>query len=170
MPFKEIADQKDFRLKVLINVLEKNNVDINTIDAFTGRGGGLVSCPGGTYLINDKLYGHASTMFTVKHPAALGATLAYELGQKYSKPSFCVNPPDVDEFKVEARITGINELYRESRVHALNQKEIANRYADKIGKNFSFSFSTTFLSSSLQTASLSILHSYLSCSSLAILI
>lgn len=135
-PFKDISDQKDFRLNVLIQVLEKNNVDINTIDAFTGRGGGLVSCPGGTYLINDKLYEHASTMFTVKHPATLGATIAYELGQKYSKPAFCVNPPDVDEFKVEARITGIKDLYRESRVHALNQKEIANRYANKIGKNY----------------------------------
>jgi len=135
-PFKEISDQKEFRLNIITKVLEDNNIDINTINAFSGRGGGLVSCPGGTYLINDKLYEHARTMFTVKHPATLGATLAYELGQKYSKPSFCVNPPDVDEFKIEARITGINDLYRESRVHALNQKEIANRYANKIGSNY----------------------------------
>lgn len=135
-PFREIADQKDFRLEVLINVLNEENVDINSIDAFSGRGGGLVSCPGGTYLINEKMYEHASTMFTVKHPAALGATLSYELGKKYNKPAFCVNPPDVDEFKIEARITGINGLYRESRVHALNQKEIANRYANKVGKNY----------------------------------
>lgn len=134
--FKEIADQKDFRLEVLVKVLEDNNVDISDIDAFSGRGGGLVSCPGGTYLINDKMYEHASTMFTVKHPAALGATIAYELGQKYSKPAFCINPPDVDELKLEARITGIDGLYRESRVHALNQKEIANRYADKVGKKY----------------------------------
>lgn len=135
-PFKEISDQKEFRLNILIKVLEENNIDIKTIDAFSGRGGGLVSCLGGTYIINEKLYEHASTMFTVKHPATLGATLAYELGSLYKKPSFCVNPPDVDEFKIEARITGINELYRESRVHALNQKEIANRYANKIGKNY----------------------------------
>lgn len=135
-PFKEIADQKDFRFQVLIETLEKNNIDITTIDAFSGRGGGLVSCAGGTYLINEKMYEHASTMFTVKHPAALGATLSYELGKKYNKPAFCVNPPDVDEFKIEARPTGINNLYRESRVHALNQKEIANRYADKIGKKY----------------------------------
>lgn len=135
-PFKEIENQKDFRLEVLIKVLKEENVDINSIDAFSGRGGGLVSCPGGTYLINEKMYEHASTMFTVKHPAALGATLSYELGKKYNKLAFCVNPPDVDEFKVEARITGINGLYRESRVHALNQKEIANRYANKVGKNY----------------------------------
>ena len=135
-PFKEISDQKGFRLQILIKTLEENDVDINSIDAFSGRGGGLVNCPGGTYTINEKLYEHASTMFTVKHPATLGATLAYELGQKYNKPSFCVNPPDVDEFKIEARPTGINGVYRESRIHALNQKEIANRYADKIGKKY----------------------------------
>lgn len=135
-PFKEIADQKDFRLNVLIETLKKNNIDIETIDAFSGRGGGLVSCPGGTYEINEKMYEHASTMFTVKHPAALGATLSYELGKKYGKRAFCVNPPDVDEYKLEARLTGIPEIYRESRIHALNQKEIANRYADKIKKNY----------------------------------
>ena len=136
-PFKEIKAQKDFRLNTLLRVLKENNVDIKEIDAFSGRGGGLVSCPSGTYKINDKLYEHASTMFTVKHPAALGATLAYELGEKHQKPAFCVNPPDVDEFKIEARITGIKDLYRESRIHALNQKEIANRYAKKVSKNYS---------------------------------
>ena len=45
-----------------------------------------------------------------------------------------VNPPDVDEFIIEARITGIPEIYRESRIHALNQKEVALRYAKSINK------------------------------------
>lgn len=135
--FAEISDQKGFRLGVLIDVLKENNIDISSIDAFSGRGGGLVNCKGGTYLINDKLYEHANTCFTVKHPATLGATISYELGKKYNKPAFVVNPPDVDEYKLEARITGIPEIYRESRIHALNQKEIANRYATKIGKKYS---------------------------------
>ena len=134
--FKEIPDQKEFRLNILTNVLKENNIDLESIDAFAGRGGGLVNCPGGTYTINEKLYEHANTCFTIKHPATLGATLAYEFGKKYNKPSFVVNPPDVDEYKLEARITGIPDLYRESRIHALNQKEIANRYAKKIGKNY----------------------------------
>lgn len=134
--FKEIKDQKEFRLKMVLDTLAKTNIDISTIDAFSGRGGGLVSCPGGSYIINQKMYEHASTMYTVKHPAALGATLCYELGQMYGKPSFCVNPPDVDEFITEARITGIKDLYRESRVHALNQKEVAQVYAKSIGKKY----------------------------------
>lgn len=136
-PFKEISDQKEFRVNVVSKVLKDNNISLETIDAFSGRGGGLVNCLGGTYRINEKLYEHASICFTVKHPSTLGATIAYELGKKYNKPSFVVNPPDVDEYKLEARLTGIPEIYRESRIHALNQKEIANRYANKIGAKYS---------------------------------
>lgn len=134
--FKDIPSQKEYRFNLILKSLKENNFDIKDIDAFVGRGGGLVSCEGGTYTINDKLYEHASTCFTIKHPATLGATLACELGKKYNKPSFTVNPPDVDEFKLEARITGLPEIYRESRIHALNQKEIALRYAKSIKKNY----------------------------------
>ncbi len=135
-PFKDIPSQKKYRFDLILDTLKDNNIDISTIDAFVGRGGGLVSCEGGTYEINDKLYEHSSTCFTIKHPATLGATLAYELGNKYNRRSFCVNPPDVDEFKIEARITGIPEIYRESRIHALNQKEVAQRYAESINKKY----------------------------------
>lgn len=135
-PYKEITDQKDFRQDIIKQVLADNDIDLSSINAFCGRGGGLVSCGGGTYEINEIMYHHAKTMFTVKHPACLGITMAYELGKKYHVPAFCVNPPDVDEFKVEARITGIPSIYRESRTHALNQKEIAIRYAKKVGKKY----------------------------------
>ena len=96
----------------------------------------LECCEGGTYLINDLMYSDAKSMRIVKHPSALGIVLAKDLGDKYQKKAFCVNPPDVDEFNIESRITGIPGIYRESRIHALNQKEIAIRYAKKIKKNY----------------------------------
>ena len=135
-PYKEISDQKEFRLNTLLNTLEENNISMESIDAYSGRGGSLECCQGGTYKINDLMYEDAKSMRIVKHPSALGIVLAKELGDMYGKPSFCVNPPDVDEFKVEARITGIPGLYRESRIHALNQKEIAIRYAKKIKSKY----------------------------------
>lgn len=135
--FPDIPSQKEYRYNLIVDTLAENNIDINSIDAFSGRGGGLECCPGGTYLINEKLYEHARTCHTIKHPATLGATIAYEFGKKYRKPSYCVNPPDVDEFIIEARITGIPEIYRESRIHALNQKEVALRYAKSINKKYS---------------------------------
>lgn len=135
-PYPDIKDQYDFRLKAVIQTLEKENIDINTIDAFAGRGGSLEPCQSGTYQINDLMYKSAKAMKIVKHPSALGIVIAKNLGDKYDKPSFCVNPPDVDEFITEARITGIPNVYRESRIHALNQKEIAIRYAKKINKKY----------------------------------
>lgn len=134
--FKEISDQKEFRREMVLKTLKDNNIDISTIDAFSGRGGSLESCVGGTYKINDLMYEDAKSMRIVKHPSALGIVLSKELGDLYQKPSFCVNPPDVDEFKMEARITGIPEIYRESRIHALNQKEIAIRYAKKVKSKY----------------------------------
>ena len=135
-PFPDIKDQYDFRLKAVIQTLEEENIDINTIDAFSGRGGSLEPCQGGTYLINDLMYSSAKEMKIFRHPSALGIVIAKNLGDRYNKPAFCVNPPDVDEFILEARITGVPGVYRESRIHALNQKEIAIRYAKKIGKNY----------------------------------
>ena len=134
--FKEISDQREFRLETLLNTLKEKEIDLDTIDAFSGRGGSLECCEGGTYLINDLMYNDAKSMRIVKHPSALGIVLAYELGLKYKKPAFCVNPPDVDEFNIEARITGVPGIYRESRIHALNQKEIAIRYAKKINCHY----------------------------------
>lgn len=132
----DIPKQYTFRLDSVINALKENNIDIDTIDAFAGRGGSLNCLVGGTYKINDLMYKDASEMKIVKHPSALGIVIAKNLGDKYNKPSFCVNPPDVDEFITVARITGIPHLYRESRIHALNQKEVAIRYAKKIGKKY----------------------------------
>lgn len=134
--FKEISDQREFRLNTLLNVLKENNIDIISIDAFSGRGGSLECCVGGTYLINSLMYEHAKSMKIVKHPSALGIVIAKELGDMFNKPSFCVNPPDVDEFKIESRITGIPSIYRESRIHALNQKEIGIRYANNINAKY----------------------------------
>ena len=119
-----------------MDTLKKHKIDMQTIDAFSGRGGSLQPLVSGSYIINDLMYKDAREMKIVKHPSALGIVLAKELGQMYSKPSFCVNPPDVDEFNIKARITGIPGIYRESRIHALNQKEIALRYAKEVKKNY----------------------------------
>ena len=47
--------------------------------------------------------------------------------------AFIVNPPDVDEFDDISRITGLRGVYRESHIHALNQKEIALRFCTERG-------------------------------------
>ena len=134
--FKEISDQFDYRRELIERSIAKAGYDLSEMDAFVGRGGGLVSMTGGTYTVNDIMYKHAKECFAAKHPAALGPQLARYFATLYGKKAFVVNPPDVDEFIDEARMTGIKGVYRESRIHALNQKEIAIRYAERIGRKY----------------------------------
>lgn len=134
--YKEISDQFEYRRDTILAELEKAGQTIENCDAFAGRGGGLVSCLGGTYTVNDTLYEHARVGFTVKHPACLGPQLAKYFADLYGAKAFVVNPPDVDEFLESARMTGWKGIYRESRIHALNQKEIGIRYAESIGKKY----------------------------------
>lgn len=128
--FKEIKDQFEFRKETIVEALEKNGISFEEIDAYSGRGGALNSLESGTYHINEIMLQHARQCLTAKHPAALGCQLADYFARKNNKPSFVVNPPDVDEFSDVARMTGLRGIYRESRIHALNQKEIGIRYAD----------------------------------------
>ena len=134
--FQDISDQLPYRRETILDELAKNNIVLEGIDAFVGRGGGLVGVEGGTYAVNETMLNHARTGLTVKHPANLGSQLAYDFALSCGGKAFVVNPPDVDEFQPLARLTGFADIYRESRGHPLNQKETGIRYAAEIGSRY----------------------------------
>lgn len=134
--FAEISDQFAYRRETILNELARNNITLEKTDAFSGRGGGLVSLEGGTYIVDETLLQHARIGFTAKHPATLGSQLAYDFSIHYGGRAFVVNPPDVDEFDLVARVSGLADAPRESRIHALNQKEIGIRYAAETGRQY----------------------------------
>lgn len=134
--FKEISDQFGYRKETILEELKNANLSLDGIDAFSARGGGLVNIEGGVYNIGEQLLAHARVGFSVKHPATLGSQLADDFAREYGGQAFVVNPPDVDEFIDEARVTGLKGVYRESRIHALNQKEIGIRYAKETGRRY----------------------------------
>lgn len=134
--FAEISDQFDYRKETILSELAKQNITLDGTDAFVGRGGGLVGLEGGTYTVNDTLFNHAKIGFTIKHPATLGSQLARFFANQFGGIALVVNPPDVDELQLVARVTGIASVARESRGHPLNQKEIGIRYANSIGKKY----------------------------------
>jgi butyrate kinase len=134
--FPDISDQFAYRKETVLRELAKKNISLAGVDAFVGRGGGLVGCEGGTYVVNETLLHHAKIGFTVKHPATLGSQLAQEFASIYGGKAFVVNPPDVDEFDLVARVSGLADVTRESRGHPLNQKEVAIRYAAETGMRY----------------------------------
>ncbi len=132
--FREISDQFEYRRDMIIEVLSKEGFKLEDFTAFVGRGGGLNPCDGGTYAVNDKVLQHAREHNY--HPATLGSIISDSFAKKYGKQAFVVNPPDVDEFEPVARVTGIVEIERESRLHALSHKEVGLRAAEKLGKKY----------------------------------
>ena len=56
--FREISDQFPYRKETILSELAKKNIFLKGIDAFVGRGGGLVGLEGGTYTINETLLHH----------------------------------------------------------------------------------------------------------------
>lgn len=134
--FASIVDQKDFRRKIILDLLEKKNFDIKSLQVVIGRGGMLKPIPGGTYPVSDALLEDLKIGVQGPHASNLGGILAREIGDSIGVPSYIVDPTVVDELIPIARYSGVPELPRVSVFHALNQKAVAKRYAAEQGKPY----------------------------------
>ncbi|AQM61292.1 butyrate kinase [Clostridium baratii] len=134
--YPTIVDQLDFRKDVILKVLEEKNFDIKTLNAVVGRGGMLKPIPGGTYEVTDALVEDLKKGVQGQHASNLGGILAKEIGNELNVPSFIVDPVVVDELEEVARISGVPELPRKSKFHALNQKAVAKRFGKESGKGY----------------------------------
>ena len=136
--FKTIPEQMPYRRDMILGLLDEAGVKLDDVDVFVGRGGGLMTCEGGTYEVTELLLEHARICANgVIHPAALGSQLANEFAQKYGKKAMVVNPPDVDEMQDVARMTGIKGVNRQMHLHSLNLKETAIRHSKQVmGKKY----------------------------------
>ena len=131
------CEQAPIREKQIYAILKKHDIDLNTIDAVAGRGVGIYSCEGGTYKINQIAYEHAlKDVAGINHPATLGIVLAGNIGRHLHIPAYFVNPMSVDELCDEARITGVKGIYRTSRAHPLNMKQIAIKHSEAVGRKY----------------------------------
>ena len=67
------------RMQALYDALGEAGLKLEDFDAFVGRGGGLLSLPGGTYAINEVMLEHARIGANgIQHPAQLGPQIAHE--------------------------------------------------------------------------------------------
>ena len=134
--YASIVDQKDFRKKIITDLLTEKNFNMKDLNVVVGRGGMLKPIPGGTYAVTDDLLEDLKIGKQGQHASNLGGILAREIGDSLGIPSFIVDPVVVDELCPIARYSGVPELPRTSVFHALNQKAVAKRYAKEIGKDY----------------------------------
>lgn len=134
--FKKIYDQYEFRKNIIVETLEKNNIEIKSLDGVVGRGGLLKPIEGGTYSVNERMLEDLKIGYNGEHASNLGGILAYEIANEIDKQSFIVDPVVVDEMEDIARVSGLKGVERKSILHALNQKAVARRYASETSTDY----------------------------------
>ncbi len=134
--YEDIMSQTDFRLNVIMDVLKKQSVSIDSLTAVVGRGGMLKPLTGGTYEVSESVIHDLKIGKQGQHASNLGGVLAKEISIKASVKAYIVDPVVVDELQPEARLTGIPSIPRKSIFHALNQKATAKKHAMSIGEKY----------------------------------
>lgn len=134
--YATIVDQKDFRKKIITDLLAEKSFDIKSLNVIVGRGGMLKPIPGGTYAVSDDLLEDLKVGKQGQHASNLGGILAREIADSISVPSYIVDPVVVDELMPISRYSGVPELPRTSVFHALNQKAVAKRFAKEQGRAY----------------------------------
>ena len=127
--YETIFDQIDFRKDIIIKVLRENNFNLNELSAVVGRGGMLKPMESGTYEVNETMLEDLKVGVQGQHASNLGGILANKIATELNIKAFIVDPVVVDELEEVARVSGVPELPRLSKFHALNQKAVAKRYA-----------------------------------------
>lgn len=133
--FDSVIAQFDFRKDLVINVLQRENIDLNTFSIIIGRGGMLRPVQSGVYQVNQSMLDDLK--IGQQHASNLGAFIAWSLAEQIAGcRAYIADPVVVDELDDIARISGLPQIPRRSTFHALNHKAVARKYAEKIGKNY----------------------------------
>jgi butyrate kinase len=132
--FDNVADQFDYRMEGINVWIETLNLQPGQIKAVVGRGAPLKPLEGGSYQINEAMLKAVRTMQYSNHASNLGVIIAHHLGERYGVPSLISDPITVDNFTDVARVSGVPEIERKCRSHALNIKEVCRREAEKLNK------------------------------------
>ncbi|MGX8773599.1 MAG: butyrate kinase [Bacillota bacterium] len=131
-----IADQLDFRKHVVGDALRENGHEIGDFDAIACRGGLVRQLPSGTYRVNDALVNDCRIGVCGQHASNLGALIGSELERESGVPAYIIDPPVVNELSEIARYSGHPSMERTCVWHALNQKAVARRYSESVGKAY----------------------------------
>ena len=131
----QIIDQLDLRFDQLLEWIRP--FEDSPWVATVGRGGLLGPMEGGTYLIGQEMLRDLESARFGAHASNLGALMARRFADSRGLVSFVVDPVTVDNFSSIARISGVPEIERRCRSHALNIKAVAREASMELGKPFS---------------------------------
>ncbi len=134
--FEHIVDQIDFRKEIIYQFFDENSIDDQEFDAVIGRGGLIHPISGGVFVVIDEMLQDLRIAKYGEHASNLGAFLAREIADNAGCPAYIADPVVVDEMDDISKLSGVPEIQRLSKFHALNQKSSARSVARKIGRPY----------------------------------
>lgn len=136
-PFAVVTDQFSFRKEIIIDQLQGEDIDLQSIKIIMGRGGLLKPVESGVIEVNQAMLDDLSSCDYGEHASNLGGMIAYDIASTIDGArAFIANPVVVDELDEKARISGHPLLPRRSIFHALNQKAVARQHAKSILRKY----------------------------------
>jgi len=132
-----VTDQFSFRKEIIIEQLDNEEIDINSIKIVMGRGGLLKPVESGIIEVNQLMLEDLSSCKYGEHASNLGGMIAYDIVKDIEGArAFIANPVVVDEFDDKARFSGHPLMPRKSIFHALNQKAVARQHSKSILRRY----------------------------------
>lgn len=132
--YARIPEQLEYRKGVIQRSLASSGVALEQIDAIISRGGALKPVPGGVYLIDEAVVDDLLNRPSTEHAANLAAPIARAFADSLGVPAYFADPISVDEYEPLARLSGLPEISRVSKLHALSIRSTAAKAAASLGK------------------------------------
>lgn len=134
--FESLMAQLPYRKKLIMETLGRDGIEPDSFTGVVGRGGLLAPMPGGTYEVCEAIKEDLRANRYGEHASNMGAILADEFALMSSCKAYIVDPVSTDEITPMARVSGVPEIERVSRFHALNHKAVARRVAAELGMSY----------------------------------
>jgi len=132
--FDKVTEQYEIRLRAIQDCFKNAGVNQYKVVGVAGRGAPTKPLVGGTYLVNELMLEDLRSCKYANHASNLGGIIAQELAREYQVKAYVTDPITIDEFIPEARISGVPQIERKCRSHALNIKAVARQVAAEINK------------------------------------
>lgn len=129
-------EQVAYRKTFILQFLQIFPEAIGRLRAVVARGGLLKPIPSGTYLVDEEMLDDLRKEKYQSHASNYGAILAMEIASLNQVEAYIVDPVVVDELQPIARISGLKGIERRSIAHVLNQKAVARKIMEKMGKRY----------------------------------
>ena len=135
--YERVTDQFSFRKNLILEQLEDDEINLNSIRVVMGRGGLLKPVESGVFAVNEKMVEDLQSCQYGEHASNLGGLIAYDIAKALpGAEAYIANPVVVDELNDFARLSGHPKLPRRSIFHALNQKAVARQHAKSILRKY----------------------------------